>query len=272
MKIVILCGGEGTRMKEETEFKPKPLVLVGGKPILWHIMKIYSHYGFNEFILALGYKGDMIKDYFLHRRTYLNNFSLDTKTGKTVFHNNQGDHFKITFVETGLKSLTGERIRQLKPFIKEDDFMVTYGDGVADINIKQLADFHRKQKSIGTISGVHPTTRFGILSVDKRGQKVVKFHQAGIVEKKNDPAEIRKSRRNHLSDFVNGGFMIFKKDIFKYIKPESMIEEAFVPLVDKGQLSVFEHTGQWKAMDTYKDVEEMNFFWQKDPFWKVWKE
>ena len=257
-------------MKEETEFKPKPLVLVGGKPILWHIMKIYAHYGFNEFILALGYKGEMIKDYFLNQRVYANNFSLDTKSGKTVFHNNQGDDFKITFVETGPKSLTGERVRLTKDFVKGEDFMVTYGDGVANINIRDLVNFHYKQKSIGTITGVHPITRFGILSVDPRVQKVVRFHQSGIVEKKDDPSEIKKSRRSYLSDFVNGGFMVFKKDLFKYIKPDTMIEEAFVPLVDKGQLSIFEHKGQWKAMDTYKDVEEMNTFWQKDPFWKVW--
>jgi len=271
MKVIILCGGEGTRMKEETEFKPKPLVLVGGKPILWHIMKIYSHYGFNEFVLALGYKGDMIKDYFLNESKYINNFSLDTKTGKTTFHNNQSDNFKITFVETGLKSLTGERVRRCKEFITEDDFMLTYGDGVANIDIAALANFHKKQKTVGTVSGVHPITRFGIMTIDEKSKKVKKFEQYGVVDPSMSEQEIRLARKSYVSDFINGGFMVFKKDIFKHIGKDTMIEEAFVPLAKQGKLSVFEHSGQWKAMDTYKDVEEMNVFWQKDPFWKVWK-
>jgi glucose-1-phosphate cytidylyltransferase len=144
MKVVILCGGEGTRMREETEFKPKPLVEVGGRPILWHIMKIYSHYGFNEFILTLGYKGNMIKDYFLNSRTSNNDFTLNTKDHSLEFHNPSGVDFKITFVDTGLKSLTGERIRKVKDFITGDDFMLTYGDGVADIDVSKLYEFHKK--------------------------------------------------------------------------------------------------------------------------------
>src|SRR3989338_9897818 len=146
MKTIILCGGQGTRMREETEYRPKPLVMVGGKPILWHIMKIYAHYGYNEFILALGYKGGMIKEYFLNERALNNNFTLNTKTGEMEFHNNGFDDFKITFIDTGLENLTGERVRRLKDYIDEDDFMVTYGDGVADIDIRKLIKFHKKQK------------------------------------------------------------------------------------------------------------------------------
>lgn len=257
-------------MKEETEFKPKPLVLVGGKPILWHIMKIYSHYGFNEFILALGYKGEMIKDYFLNESKYINNFSLETRTGKVTFHNNHADDFKITFVETGLKSLTGERVRRVEEFIKGDDFMLTYGDGVANIDIKALAQFHKKQKTIGTISGVHPITRFGIMAIDEKTKKVKKFEQFGVVDSSMNEKQIKHARKSYISDFINGGFMVFNKNIFEYIAPDSMVEEAFVHLAKESKLSVFEHNGQWKAMDTYKDVEEMNIFWQKDPFWKVW--
>jgi glucose-1-phosphate cytidylyltransferase len=264
MKIVILCGGEGTRMKEETEFKPKPLVLVGGKPILWHIMKIYSHYGFNEFVLALGYKGDMIKDYFLNWRTLANNFTLNTKNHDIQFHNSNQDDFKITFVDTGLKSLTGERLLQLKDFITEDDFFLTYGDGVADIDIKKLLEFHKSQNSIGTITGVNPLTKYGIVHQSEETKKVIGFSQnlVGDFVDKED-------RHDFL---INGGFMVFKKDIFNSIEPNSMIEKAFIPLVKKGELSLHHHLGKWKAMDTYKDVEEMNELWQKDPFWKVWKE
>ena len=272
MKVVILCGGEGTRMKEETEFKPKPLVLVGGKPILWHIMKIYSYYGYNEFVLALGYKGDMIKDYFLNQQKYLSDFTLDTKTNKVAYHNNGMDDFKITFVETGLKSLTGERVRRVKEYIDGEDFMLTYGDGVANINIRELVEFHKKQKTIGTISGVHPITRFGVMSINEKTNKVKGFRQFGVVDDKMSAMQIHQARKSYLADFINGGFMVFKKSFLNYIKPDSMVEEAFVPLAKQGKLSVLEHKGQWKAMDTYKDMEELNIFWQKDPFWKVWKE
>jgi len=248
------------------------LVLVGGKPILWHIMKIYAHYGFNEFVLALGYKGDMIKDYFLNQRKYLNNFTLDTKSDKINFHNNQADNFKITFVETGLKSLTGERVRRVKDYVDGEDFMLTYGDGVANINIQELAKFHKKQKTIGTISGVHPISRFGVMSIDEKTKKVERFKQFGVVDDDMSAAQIHQARKSYINDFVNGGFMVFNKSFFKYIQPDSMIEQAFVPLAKEGKLSVLEHKGQWKAMDTYKDMEELNIFWQKDPFWRVWKQ
>jgi glucose-1-phosphate cytidylyltransferase len=270
MKTVILCGGEGTRMREETEFKPKPLVLVGGKPMLWHIMKIYAHYGYNEFVLALGYKGDMIKDYFLNQRKYLNDFTLDTKTDTVQFHNNQADDFKITFVETGLKSLTGERVRRIREFVDGEDFMLTYGDGLANINIKGLVKFHKGQKSVATVTGVHPISRFGIMSVNDATKKVMGFRQYGLVDERMSAQEIRQARKSYMDDFINGGFIVFNKALFQYVKKDSMIEESFIPMAEDGVLSVYEHAGQWKAMDTYKDVEEMNVFWQKDPFWKVW--
>ncbi|MDR3642615.1 MAG: sugar phosphate nucleotidyltransferase [Candidatus Doudnabacteria bacterium] len=270
MKVVILCGGEGTRMKEETEFKPKPLVLVGGKPILWHIMKMYAHYGYNEFILTLGYKGEMIKDYFLNQNRYLNDFTLDTKSGKVDYHNNECDDFQITFVETGLKSLTGERVRRAKKFIEGEDFMVTYGDGLANIDIAKLAEFHKSQGTLGTISGVHPITRFGVLSINEDNKKVEKFRQYGVIDEDMSPKQIHEARKSYMNDFINGGFMVFKNSVLNYVHENSMIEEAFPLLAKEGKLSVYEHTGLWKAMDTYKDVEEMNILWQKDPFWKVW--
>lgn len=250
MKVVILCGGEGTRLKEETEFKPKPLVAVGDRPIVWHIMNIYARYGFTEFILALGYKGEMISEYFAN--------------GK----NQEG--FKVFCVDTGLKSLTGERIRQVQHLLQDEDFMVTYGDGVANIDIKKLLEFHKSQNTIGTITGVHPATRFGLIEKDDVTKKIKGFHQVTVVSMSRDATNVQEIRHIPSKDYINGGFMVFKKELLDYLKPGAMIEEAFVPLIEKGDLSVYEHEGPWKAMDTYKDVEELNLFWEKYPFWKVW--
>ena len=171
MKVIILCGGQGTRLKEETEFKPKPMVYVGNKPILWHIMKMYAHYGFNEFILALGYKGDYIKTFFLNQKALTSDFTLQTKNYDVEYHlgnRTEVDDFKITFVDTGLETMPGERILKCKKYIpKEDDsFMVTYGDGVSDIDINKLLQFHKKQKTIGTLTGIHPRSKFGIVVVN----------------------------------------------------------------------------------------------------------
>lgn len=249
-------------MKEETEFKPKPLVLVGGRPILWHIMKIYAHHGFNDFILALGYKGNMIKDYFLNWRNFLNDFTLETKNHSIVFHNNDCDDFKITFVETGLESLTGERVRRLKKYVNGDDFMITYGDGVADINVKELVDFHKTQNTLGTITGVKPITRMGLLDVNHETKRVKRFFQHKIT----NFDEVRDKG----SDYINGGFMVFKSDVFDMISENSMIEELFPVLTERNELSIYIHPGKWKAMDTYKEVEEMNEYWIRDPFWKIW--
>lgn len=262
MKTIILCGGIGTRMKEETEFKPKPLVLVGGKPILWHIMKIYSYYGYNEFILALGYRGNMIKEYFLRWRAYSSDFTWDAKEDKITFHNDDCDDFKITFVDTGSDSLTGERVRQLGKYITDDHFMVTYGDGVGDINIQELVNFHKNQNDIATITAVRSFNRFGLLDIDYENHKIKKFSQ----HKVTCPDE-----SDHRKDYINGGFMVFKRDVLDLIPKDSMIESIFDPLAKKGDLSVYRHPSRWKCMDTYKDVEEMNELWQKDPFWKIWE-
>ncbi len=264
MKVVILCGGEGTRMKEETEFKPKPLVEVGGLPMLWHIMKIYSHYGYNDFVLALGYKGNMIKDYFLNWRTHVNDFTLKTKAhGLEIHGQGQGD-MNITFVDTGLKALTGERLRRVAKYIDTDQFMLTYGDGVADINIKELVAFHNKQGTLGTITGVRPLTKLGIVHHDKQTNKVIGFSQ-NLVGEYID-------KQNYHDFLINGGFMVFNRQVLDRIPENSMIEEIFIPMTKEGELSLYNHPGKWKAMDTYKEVEELNEYWQSDPFWKVWKE
>jgi len=229
---IILCGGIGTRLKEETEFKPKPMVKIGEKPLLWHIMKIYSHYGFNDFVIALGYKGEMIKEY---------------------FSNNNDDNFNLTMVDTGQESLTGERVRRLKEYIKDDIFMLTYGDGVADINIKELLEFHKKQNTLATITGVHPRHKYGLVKID--GNNLVKeFYQ-----------------KPTLPDVINGGFMVLSKKVFDYIKKDSMIEDMFLPLIQKKQLSVYRHNSFWFAVDTYKEYEDLNKIWQDDPKWKIWE-
>ncbi|MCL4415605.1 MAG: sugar phosphate nucleotidyltransferase [Actinobacteria bacterium] len=260
MKTIILSGGLGYRLKEETEFKPKPMVLIGGKPILWHIMKIYAHYGFNDFIIALGYKGDQIRQYFLNQKYYLNNFSISTKTGSTHIHkkakdDDKNDDFKITFVDTGEETLPGERILRTKDFIPPNDkyFMVTYGDGVADIDIKKLVSFHKKQGTIGTVTGVHPRSKYGLLRINE------KHIAEDFVEK---PV---------LKERTNGGFMVFKKDFFNYINPAEFEHEALKRLVAERQLSVYAHDGFWHSMDTYTDVDDLNKIWREDPKWNVWR-
>jgi glucose-1-phosphate cytidylyltransferase len=258
MKTIILSGGLGYRLKEETEFKPKPMVQIGGKPILWHIMKIYAHYGFNDFIIALGYKGDYIKQYFLSQKQLLHNFTLHTKSGFTKIHRtggNNADDFKITFVDTGEETLPGERILRIKDYIpKEDnDFMVTYGDGVSDVNIKDLVKFHRSQNTVATVTGVHPRSKYGLLQID--GKKIAtKFLEKPV-----------------LKEWVNGGFMVFKKSFFNYLRKGEMEHEAIKRLIPLKQLSIFIHEGFWHSMDTYPDVESLNKFWENNPQWKVWK-
>ncbi len=258
MKVIILCGGIGTRLKEETEFKPKPMVYVGKKPILWHIMKMYSQYGFNEFILALGYKAEYIKDFFLNQKAFTTDFTLSTKDHKTKYYleNRQEiDDFKITFIDTGLDTLVGERILRCKNYIPETDkyFMVTYGDGVSNIDIKKLVAFHKKQKTIGTISAVHPRSKYGLIKITNRNL------MEGFVEK---PV---------LNDWVNGGFMIFHRSFFKYLRPEELEHPALLRLIKEKQLSVYEHNDFWFAVDTIKELENLNEIWNsgKAP-WKIW--
>jgi glucose-1-phosphate cytidylyltransferase len=260
MKTIILCGGIGYRLKEETEFKPKPMVLIGDKPIIWHIMKIFEYYGFNDFIIALGYKGNYIKDYFLNQQYFTHDFTLRTKTGRTIIHRMRSrertDNFKITFVDTGQETLPGERILLCRDYIPKGDenFMVTYGDGVGDVNIRTLVAFHKKQKTIGTITGVHPRSKYGLVRVDKR-HKVTAF-----IEKPS------------LTQWVNGGFMIFKKKFFKYLRPGEFEHKAIHRLVAGGELSMYLHNGFWHSMDTYADVENLNKYWSASPKWKIWKD
>ncbi len=255
IKTIILCGGMGTRMREETEFKPKPLVEIGGKPILWHIMKIYSHYGYRDFVLALGYKGNMIKDYFLRQKYHACDFSLNLGEGKITnfFKNGEEDNFDITFAETGLETPHGERVLRAQKHVPEDMFMVTYGDGVSDIDIPKLIDFHKSSGKIATITGVHPTTHWGLVNTD------------------NDNSITEFAEKPMLFDYVNGGFMVFNKEFFNYIKPGDMIEDALARLIPQKQVALYKHEGCWYCMDTYRDFIKLNELWEKDPKWKIWQ-
>lgn len=258
MKTIILCGGIGYRLKEETEFKPKPMVEIGGKPILWHIMKIYAAYGFNDFIIALGYKGNYIKEYFMNQKYFANNFTIHTKTGKmkVLKQNNDtaNDDFTITFVDTGEDSLPGERILRVKDYIPKEDkhFMLTYGDGVSDINVRKLVEFHKKQNTIGTVIGVHPRSKYGLLSVDNRGI-ITSFIEKPV-----------------LNEWINGGYMVFKREAFQYFKHNEFEHKGLKRLVSKKQLSLYIHKGFWHCMDTYQDVKNLNTIWEERLTWKVW--
>lgn len=253
MKTVILCGGRGYRLKEETDFKPKPMVEVGGQPILWHIMNIYANFGFNDFVIALGYKGRLIKDYFVNKKYYDRDFTIDSGTGK-IKHYSSGlaDKFKITFVDTGIDSLTGERVRRIKKYIDSDTFMVTYGDGVANINIKSLLKFHESKKAIATVTGVYPKLRYGGFDVDKKGLASAY------------------AMRAKLRQTINGGFMVFNKKVFDFIHPNSMIEEIYEPLIKVNKVAIYEHKDFWHGMDTVQDMDELNAMWNEGAPWKIW--
>ncbi len=259
MKTIILCGGTGTRLKEETEFKPKPMVYVGNHPIIWHIMKYYSSFGFNEFILALGYKAEYIKDFFLNQKAFTCDFTLETRHHKTKFYmdnRSTTDNFKITFVDTGQKTLPGERILRCQRYIPKKDkyFMVTYGDGVSNINLYELIKFHKKQKTIGTLCGVHPRSKFGMVNVGKNN----------LV---NDFTE-----KPVLNDWVNGGHMVFDKRFFNYIKEGETEHPALKRLAKEGALSLFKHEEFWYAVDTNKELDELNKIWKSGQApWRVWK-
>jgi len=260
MKVIILCGGMGTRLREETEYKPKPMVEVGGKPILWHIMKHYAHYGFKDFILALGYKGNIIRDYFLNYYTYNSDFTLKlSEGGKIVHHNNRNtEDWNITLVETGADSMTGYRVRLAGKYVDDENFMVTYGDAVSDVNLRGLLDFHMKHGLTGTITGVYPPSRFGDLVT--QGDEVLKFYEKISDEKRQEP--------------VNGGYFVFRKEFLNMIPDDPSTDLERLPmtrLTENSQLAVFRHKGFWQCMDTYRDNQLLEKLWKENPAWKIWE-
>jgi glucose-1-phosphate cytidylyltransferase len=259
MKVLILCGGMGTRLREETEFKPKPMVEIGGKPILWHIMKIYSHYGFNEFVLALGYKGSYIRDYFLNYKYYNSDFTIDIgKESVKVFHDGVKEDWKVTLVDTGDEAMTGFRLKLCEKYVDGDTFMLTYGDAVSDVNLTRLLEYHKEQKTIATVSGVYPSSRFGDLEVS--GNLVTNFKEKLIDLNSKNP--------------INGGFFVFNKRIFDYIDNNPLCDLEKQPmskLTKENQLSFYDHKGYWQCMDTYRDFINLNNEWKSNPKWKIWE-
>ncbi len=256
MKTIILCGGRGTRLYPDTELKPKPLVQVGEHPILWHIMKTYYRHGFRDFVLALGYKGESIKDYFLNYHLRSGNIQLNLGTGKTVFENGHEEDWQVNLINTGLDTLTGGRLARLKSHMKDQGtFMLTYGDGVANIDIKKLVEFHKSHNKIATVSAVHPVGRFGVM--DFEGDRVVDFHEKPQVD----------------VGWINGGYFVFEPEIFDYLDGDKTILERspMEQLAVDGQLMAYKHEGFWHCMDTPRDRDDLNEMWAEDRApWKTW--
>jgi glucose-1-phosphate cytidylyltransferase len=257
MKVVVLCGGLGTRLREETEFRPKPLVEIGGRPVLWHIMKMYAHAGFRDFVLCLGYRGNMIKEYFLNYEAMNNDFTICLGRKSHIefeeVHNEQD--FRVTLANTGLATMTGGRLHRAQKYVDGDTFMMTYGDGVSDIDINCLLEFHRNHGKLATVTTVTPTSRFGIVEKDERGQ-VLQF--------------LEKPRT---TNSVSAGFFVFERGVFDYLGSDDCVleREPLEKLAADGQLMAYEHKGFFYAMDTYREYEYLNDLWASgNAPWKVW--
>lgn len=258
-KVVILCGGQGTRLREETEYRPKPLVDIGGRPILWHIMKLYANYGFLDFVLCLGYRGQMIKEYFLNYEAMNNDFTI------CLGRNNQIDYhdahkeqdFRVTLADTGQETMTGGRVRQVKRHIEGDTFMVTYGDGLADLDIQSVLDFHRSHGRLATVTAVRPISRFGVLDVREEDSRVANFAEKPQAE-----------------GWMSAGFFVFERKIFDYLSGDDCVleREPLEQLAREGQLIAYQHDGFFFAMDTFREYQYLNELWARGQApWKVWE-
>ncbi len=258
MKVIILAGGFGTRLGSITGMLPKPMVRIGSYPIIWHIMKIYAHYGFNEFVLSLGYKAEVIKDYFYHQQMLNNDFTIDLSSQDITIHprnENQVD-WKVTLVDTGLNTLKGARIKRLEKYL-DDVNLLTYGDGVADIDINELVSFHKKHGKTITVSGVKPPSRFGEMQVD--GGRLISFQE----------------KPQTSSGLINGGFMVFNKNLLDHLSSDEDCDLEYGPfnkLAGLGEMMVFSSDKQWECCDTERDLKHLNQMWQENQaFWKVWE-
>ncbi len=255
MKVAILAGGLGTRLSEETTIKPKPMVEIGGRPMLWHIMKIYASYGFNEFVVALGYKGEVIKDYFLNYHQHSRNLTVQLKTGNVTTHGRDSEDWTVHLLDTGYETQTGGRVKQVAEFIGNEPFMLTYGDGVSDVNISALLDFHRKHGRLATLTAVRPPARFGQLVFDEK--------QVRHFEEKPQAGE----------GWINGGFFVLEPEIVNYIEGNSTYweREPLEKLAFQGQLSAYRHDDFWQCMDTLRDVNLLEKLWREGSApWKLW--
>lgn len=256
MKVVILAGGYGSRLSEETKYKPKPMVEIGEKPILWHIMKEYYHYGFDEFIILLGYKQEYIKDFFNNYFIHNSDITFDMENNEIQIHNKNSEKWKVTLVDTGLDTMTGGRLKRIEKYLNGETFMLTYGDGVCDINIKELIKFHKNNNKIATITSVQPNERFGILKINDNNE-IINFK-----EKQKEDAE-----------WINGGYMVLEPGIFEYLKDDTtVLENALRDLSNNHQLMAYKHKGFWQCMDTLKEKIYLDKLIKEDKApWMVWK-
>ena len=255
MKVVILAGGQGTRLTEETELRPKPMVEIGGRPILWHIMKHYAHHGFNEFFIALGYRGEMIKRFFVDYCSLSGNLTLDLAKGMVEAHENDSEDWLVHLKDTGQQTNTGGRVKRLEPLLKDGTFMLTYGDGVSDVDLKRLLNFHRSHGRIATITAVRPPARFGGLIFS--GDEVVEFTEKPQIGE----------------GWINGGFMVFEPAVFDYLadNDSSLEADALEKLAKDRQLMAFRHESFWQCMDTMREVRLLESLWRSPkPPWKLW--
>jgi glucose-1-phosphate cytidylyltransferase len=256
MKVVILAGGLGTRISEETDVRPKPMVEIGGKPIIWHIMKIYASQGYNEFVVCLGYKGYLIKEYFANLFLHQSDVTIDLENNKVEVHNREADNWKITLVDTGRNTLTGGRIKRVQKYVGNNPFMLTYGDGLSNINLNELLSFHKNHGKLATVTSVKPDGRFGVLSLNANNL-VNRFN-----EKKADDVA-----------WINGGFFVCEPQVFDFIEGDSTTweNEPLENLALSGNLLGFKHHGFWKPMDSLKDKNDLNSLWESNSApWKIW--
>jgi glucose-1-phosphate cytidylyltransferase len=256
MKVVILAGGLGTRLSEETGIKPKPMVEIGGMPVLWHIMKIYSAHGFNDFVICLGYKGYVIKEYFANYFLHRSDVTIDLTNNSVQVHDSQAEPWKITLVDTGLNSMTGGRIRRIQKHINNETFLLTYGDGVCNVNVKALLAFHKQQKKHCTVTSVQPQGRFGVLNINENNE-VHSF----LEKPKGD------------GSWINGGYFVCEPAIFNYIDSDDTVWEKgpMERMAKENQMSAYKHDGFWRPMDTLKDKQDLNDMWNADEaLWKIW--
>ncbi|HOS40463.1 MAG TPA: glucose-1-phosphate cytidylyltransferase [Spirochaetota bacterium] len=257
MKVVLLAGGFGTRISEESDFKPKPMIEIGGKPVLWHIMKLYSHYGFNDFIVCCGYKAYIIKEYFYHYYLHQADVTFDfANNNERVIHSHTAEPWRVTLVDTGMDTMTGGRLKRVRKYVGDETFMMTYGDGVSDIDIGKLIAFHKAHGAIATLSAVQPSGRFGALSINQ-GDTITSF-----IEKPKDGGS-----------WVNAGFFVLEPAAIDYIEGDATLWEGepLVRLASEGNLKAYRHHGFWKPMDTLRDKNELEGLWKAERApWKVW--